>query len=112
MKKELLFVYAFLLIPFASASTVWLLQDQQYTIGSHIVTVGDVDALETKCGLIVDGAIEWVDVGSTQVYGDLSLSVVDAISVNSEAYDDDTCELELNIIPPPAIEEPTESSQT
>lgn len=76
-------------------STVWLAQDQPYTVGDHTVTVVDVDSGETKCGINVDGVTLWVDDGSTEEFGDLSVGVLDVVAVYTKDYDADTCELSL-----------------
>jgi len=79
----------------AGDSTVWLVQDQPYTLGSHTVTVVDVDQGETRCGINVDGTTVWVDVGTTQVFGELSVGVLQAVAVHTKDYDADTCEVTL-----------------
>ncbi|MFH2021343.1 MAG: hypothetical protein ABIJ34_08070 [archaeon] len=79
----------------AGDSTVWLVQDQPYTVGSHTVTVVDVDSGETKCGVNVDGVTKWVDEGTTETFGDMSVGVLDVIAVNTKDYNADTCELTL-----------------
>lgn len=76
-------------------STMWLVQDQPYTLGSHTVTVVDVDAGETKCGVNVDGVTKWIDDGTTQEFGDLAVGVLDVVAVYTKDYDADTCELSL-----------------
>jgi hypothetical protein len=76
-------------------STVWLVQDQPYTIGDHTVTVVDVDSGQTKCGINVDGVTSWVDVSSTEQFGELTVGVLSVIAVNTKDYDADTCELSL-----------------
>jgi len=79
----------------AGDSTVWLVQDQPYTVGGHTVTVVDVNNAEDKCGINVDGVTQWVDDGSTEEFGDLSVGVLSVIAVNTKDYDADTCELSL-----------------
>lgn len=76
-------------------STVWLVQDQPYSVGDHTVTVVDVDSGETKCGVNVDGVTMWVDDGTTQEFGELSVGVLDVVAVYTKDYDADTCELSL-----------------
>jgi hypothetical protein len=83
------------LVLVAGDSTVWLVQDQPYTIGGHTVTVVDVNNAEDKCGINVDGVTQWVDEGDTQDFGDLSIGILDVIAVNTKDYDADTCELSL-----------------
>jgi hypothetical protein len=79
----------------AGDSTLWLVQDQPYTIGSHTVTVVDVDSGETKCGVNVDGVTIWIDDGTTEEFGDMSVGVLDVVAVYTKDYDADTCELSL-----------------
>ena len=79
----------------AGDSTMWLVQDQPYTLGSHTVSVVDVDSGETKCGVNVDGVTKWVDDGTTETFGDLSVGVLDVVAVYTKDYDADTCELSL-----------------
>jgi hypothetical protein len=76
-------------------STVWLVQDQPYTIGGHTVTVVDVSNSEDKCGVNVDGVTVWVTSGSTEDFGDLSIGVLDVVAVYTEKYDADTCEISV-----------------
>jgi hypothetical protein len=79
----------------AGDSTVWLVQDQPYTVGGHTVTVVDVNNDEDKCGVNVDGVTTWVDEGDTEDFGDMSVGVLEVIAVNTKDYDADTCELSL-----------------
>jgi hypothetical protein len=79
----------------AGDSTVWLVQDQPYTVGKHTVTVVDVDTDSTKCGINVDGVTKWVDVSTTEDFGDLSVGVLEAVAVNNKDYNADTCEVTL-----------------
>jgi hypothetical protein len=83
------------LVLVAGDSTVWLVQDQPYTVGGHTVTVVDVNNAEDKCGINVDGVTQWVDTGDTEEFGDLSVGILDVIAVNTKDYDADTCELSL-----------------
>jgi hypothetical protein len=76
-------------------STVWLVQDQPYTLGGHTVTVVDVSNSEDKCGVNVDGVTVWVSEGSTEDFGDLSIGVLDVVAVYTEKYDADTCEISV-----------------
>jgi hypothetical protein len=79
----------------AGDSTVWLVQDQPYTVGGFTVTVVDVSNSEDKCGVNVDGVTKWVDEGSTEEFGDLSVGVLEVVAVYTKDYDADTCELSL-----------------
>ncbi len=76
-------------------STIWLVQDQPYTLGDKTVTVVDVDNSETKCGVNVDGVTKWVDDGTTEDFGGLSIGVLDVVAVYTKDYDADTCQLSL-----------------
>jgi hypothetical protein len=76
-------------------STVWLVQDQPYTVGDHTVTVVDVGNSGTVCGINVDGQTKWIEEGDTEEVGDLSVGVLDVIEVNTQAGDADTCEISL-----------------
>ncbi|MBU0758701.1 MAG: hypothetical protein KKF44_11645, partial [Nanoarchaeota archaeon] len=81
----------------AGDTTRWLQQDQPLTVGDHTVMVVNVDdATSTgKCGVEVDGVMKWIDVGTTEEFGDLSVGVLDAIAVHSKDYDQDTCEISI-----------------
>jgi len=79
----------------AGESTVWLLQDQPYTVGDHTVTVVNVDENGDSCGVNVDGTTVWIDSGSTEEVNGLSVGVLDVKVVHSKDYDQDTCELTL-----------------
>jgi hypothetical protein len=76
-------------------STLWLVQDQPYTVGDHTVTVVDVDSGETKCGVNVDGVTKWMDEGTTSQFGEMTVGVLDVVAVYTKDYDADTCELTL-----------------
>jgi S-layer protein (TIGR01564 family) len=69
------------LVLVAGDSTVWLTQDQPYTVGGHTVTVVDVNNDADKCGVNVDGVTKWVDKGTTEEFGDLSVGILDAVAV-------------------------------
>ncbi|MBD3203430.1 S-layer protein [Candidatus Woesearchaeota archaeon] len=79
----------------AGETVRWLEQDQPLTVGDHTITVVSVDEAETMCGVQVDGEKVWVDVGSTEDFGGLSVGVIDAIAVHSKDYDQDTCEISI-----------------
>jgi len=79
----------------AGDQTKWLQQDQPLTIGEHTVMVVNVDDSATKCGIEVDGVVKWVNVGSTDIVGGMSIGVLDAIAVHSKDYDQDTCEITI-----------------
>lgn len=79
----------------AGDSTVWLAQDQPYTVGEHTVTVVNVDENGESCGVNVDGETLWIDEGSTEELGGMSIGVIDVKVVHAKDYDQDTCELTL-----------------
>lgn len=79
----------------AGDSTVWLAQDQPFTLGDHTITVVNVDENGESCGVNVDGKTVWVDQGSTEDFGGVSVGVLDVTVVHSKDYDQDTCELSL-----------------
>jgi hypothetical protein len=80
----------------AGDSTVWLVQDQPYTVGSHTVTVVDVsDSDPLSCGVNVDGTTAWIDKDSTREISGMSVGVLDVKAVHSKDYDQDTCELSI-----------------
>ena len=83
----------------AGDSTLWLVQDQPYTVGSHTVTVVDVAEAtgddDASCGINVDGTTVWVDKDSTEEIAGLSVGVLDVKAVHSKDFDQDTCELSL-----------------
>lgn len=83
----------------AGDTTIWLEQSQPVTrvIGGeeHEIELVDVNEKEDKCGVTVDGTLQWVDVGQTKRINGVEVGVTDAITVHSEAQDTDVCELNL-----------------
>ncbi len=86
------------LVLLSGDTRVWLVQDQPYTVGGHIVQVVDVNNEEDKCGVNVDDVTQWIDVGTTEEFQDLSVGVIDAMVVNTQDMDKDTCELMLGAV--------------
>ncbi len=83
----------------AGDTTVWLEQDNPITriIGGeeHEVELVDVNENEDKCGILIDGSLEWLDTGSSETINGVEVGVTEAISVHSEAQDTDVCEVNL-----------------
>jgi len=83
----------------AGDTTIWLEQSQPVTrvIGGeeHEIELVDVNEDESKCGVTVDGTLQWVDVGQTKRINGVEVGVTDAITVHSQAQDTDVCELNL-----------------
>lgn len=83
----------------AGDTTVWLEQDSPLTrlIGGseHEVELVDVSETESKCGILVDGTLEWLDVGSSETINGVEVGVTEAIAVHSETEDTDVCEVNL-----------------
>ncbi|MBN1502944.1 hypothetical protein JW930_05350 [Candidatus Woesearchaeota archaeon] len=79
----------------AGDTTRWLQQDQPLTVGDHTIMVINVNDDGSMCGVEVDGATQWVNVGSTATIGGLEIGVLDAIAVHSKDYDQDTCEISI-----------------
>ncbi|MBI4150635.1 S-layer protein [Candidatus Woesearchaeota archaeon] len=83
----------------AGDTTRWLTQDEPLTReisgGKHTFVLVDVNENEDKCGISVDGTIQWVDVGSTKTVTGIQIGVTDAITVHSAGKDTDVCEVNL-----------------
>ncbi len=76
-------------------STVWLTQDHPLEFGGDTITVVDVGNDGTKCGVDVNGHVEWISEGSTSdaFPSDLSVGVLEVIETASEG--ENACELSL-----------------
>ncbi|MEM3374081.1 MAG: S-layer protein [Candidatus Woesearchaeota archaeon] len=80
----------------AGDSSVWLTQDQPYTLGEHTITVVSVeDSSNPACGVNVDGVTKWIDPGTTEEFNGLKVGLLNAKAVRSKDYDRDVCELSL-----------------
>ena len=83
----------------AGDTTVWLEQDAPITriLGGeeHEVELVDVSETEEKCGILVDGTLEWLDVGSSENINGVEVGVTEAIAVHSETQLTDVCEVNL-----------------
>lgn len=81
----------------AGDTVKWLQQDNTITVGDHTLTVVNVadSGGDSKCGIEVDGVMQWIDVGDTEEFGDLSVGVLDAVIVHSKDYDQDICEISV-----------------
>lgn len=83
----------------AGDTTVWLEQGQPITriVGGaeHEVELVDVNENENKCGITVDGTLQWVDKGGSKKIAGIEVGVTDAITVHSETKDTDVCEVNL-----------------
>ncbi len=83
----------------AGDTTRWMSQDEPLTReisgGSHTFVLVDVNEDEDKCGISVDGTIQWIDVGQTKTVNGIQLGVTDAIVVHSAGKDTDVCEVNL-----------------
>jgi hypothetical protein len=90
------------------ADSIWLMQNKPFTIGDHTIMVLDVDSSATKCGVIVDGQIKWLDKNHGEHFGEVYIFVLDVIAVNTQNLDGDRCELlitGIEIEEEPEIEE-------
>lgn len=83
----------------AGDTTRWLSQDEpldrELNGATHTFTLVDVNEDEDKCGISVDGTVQWVDVGSTKTINGVQIGVTDAIVVHSAGKDTDVCEVNL-----------------
>ena len=83
----------------AGDTTRWMTQDEPLTReiagGKHTFVLADVNEDENKCGISVDGTIQWVDVGQTKTVNGIQIGVTDAIVVHSAGKDTDVCEVNL-----------------
>jgi len=83
----------------AGDTTRWLTQDEplerELNGAEHTFTLVDVNEGEDKCGISVDGTIQWIDVGSTKTVNGVQIGVTDAIVVHSAGKDTDVCEVNL-----------------
>ncbi len=83
----------------AGESTVWLEEgvelDKPVAGVSHKVILQDVNEDESKCGILIDGTLTWVDKGKTKTVNGLDIGVTDAIVVHSAGKDTDVCEVNL-----------------
>ncbi|MCM2325876.1 MAG: hypothetical protein NDI94_05405, partial [Candidatus Woesearchaeota archaeon] len=79
----------------AGDSTVWLAMDHPLEFGGDTITVVDVADDGTKCGVDVNGHVEWVSEGTTSdaFPSDLSVGVLEAVETASEGGN--ACELSL-----------------
>jgi len=79
----------------AGDTTIWLEQSQPVTrvIGGeeHEIELVDVNEDESKCGVTVDGTLQWVDVGQTKRINGVEVGVTDAITVHSQDHDTEEC---------------------
>ncbi len=83
----------------AGETVRWMQQDQPLTVGDNTIMIVNVDENGFKCGVEVDGVMRWVDVGSTETFGSgddaITIGVLDAVTVHSKDYDQDTCEISI-----------------
>ncbi|MBI4144827.1 hypothetical protein HY493_01315 [Candidatus Woesearchaeota archaeon] len=83
----------------AGETTRWLIQDEPLTReiagAKHTFVLADVNENEDKCGISVDGTVQWIDIGQTRTVGGLQIGVTDAIVVHSAGKDTDVCEVNL-----------------
>jgi len=83
----------------AGETVRWLQQDQPLEVGERTIMVVNVDENGDKCGVEVDGVMRWIDVGSTSTFGSgeesITVGVLDAVTVHSRDYDQDTCEISV-----------------
>lgn len=83
----------------AGETTRWLIQDEplarEIAGARHTFVLTDVNENEDKCGISVDGTVQWLDVGQTKTVGGLQIGVTDAIVVHSAGKDTDVCEVNL-----------------
>jgi hypothetical protein len=86
----------------AGNTAVWL--EEQETITKEIdgvdytIKMIDIDNGGTQCQLQVDDTIDWIDVDDTETFGALTIGVTDAIPVNNENSDGDTCQIFIGAV--------------
>ncbi|HSU73259.1 MAG TPA: hypothetical protein VLJ21_05425 [Candidatus Binatia bacterium] len=87
------------LVMLAGDTTRWMTQDEplerEINGAKHTFTLVDVNENEDKCGISVDGTVQWIDKGSTKTIGGIEIGVSDAITVHSAGKDTDVCEVNL-----------------
>lgn len=83
----------------AGETKVWMTQGEPLTRTisgtEHTVILTDVDEDGTRCGISVDGTVQWVDRGSVETINGLEVGVTDAIPVHSAGKDTDVCEVNV-----------------
>ncbi|MBI4145675.1 S-layer protein [Candidatus Woesearchaeota archaeon] len=83
----------------AGDTTRWMTQDEPLTReisgAKHTFVLLDVNENEDKCGISVDGTVQWIDRGTTKTIGGIEVGVTDAIVVHSAGKDTDVCEVNL-----------------
>lgn len=83
----------------AGDTTRWMTEAEPLTReingASHTFVLTDVNEDETKCGISVDGTIQWIDVGSTKTVNGIQIGATDAIVTHSAGKDVDVCEVNL-----------------
>lgn len=83
----------------AGDTTRWMTEAEPLTReiagAKHTFVLTDVNEDETKCGISVDGTIQWVDVGSTKTVNGIQIGATDAIVTHSAGKDVDVCEVNL-----------------
>jgi hypothetical protein len=86
----------------AGNTAVWL--EEQETITKEVdgveytIKMVDIDNLGTKCQLQIDDTTDWIDVDDTETFGGLTIGVTDAIPVNNENSDGDTCQIFIGAV--------------
>ena len=64
--------------------TLWLQHDQPLTFEDHTIEIIGSNPDETQCGVIVDGVAKWVNVDEKKEFSDLSIRILDTISVHTD----------------------------
>ena len=93
MKQLILFLVFLIIVNTVTADSIWLMQNSPFNIGDHTIMVLDVDSSATKCGVIVDGQVKWLDKNHGEKFGEVYIFVHDVIAVNTKNLDGDRCEL-------------------
>lgn len=93
MKRIILLLVALILVNMVLADSTWLIQNNPFNIGDHTIMIMDVDSSATKCGVMVDGQIKWLDKNHGDHFGEVYIFVLDVIAVNTKDLDGDTCQL-------------------
>lgn len=83
----------------AGETTLWLEEGQAITRviegNEHEITLVGVSTNADKCGVMVDGTLQWIDTSSSKKINGIEVGVIDAITVHTESRDTDVCEVNI-----------------
>ena len=95
MKLLIHFLVLLVLLSVAYADTRWLSQENKLNYGKYTIEIYDVNTEATKCGVMVNGELKWIDRHRSEYFGSLYVNVLDVIAVNDKSNNRDSCELLL-----------------